>query len=142
MLNFDPSRIIQNKLVHREMKRLYLQRPLANPYSSISYPSTWNTLSVSLLNARSLRLHFQDILADPLTNLLDLLFFTEAHLYKNLVSTHVIPSLKCINLPQDANNNHHGLTCYYRDNLQCHLLPLSGIHHIEALKVELNDQQH
>lgn len=39
--------------------------------------------TISLLNERSLRLHFKDVLKDPITKSLDLLVYTETHIFNS-----------------------------------------------------------
>lgn len=90
------------------MVRLQQTMQLASPYNCILEPLTCEALTIGLLSALSLQLHFTD-----------LLFFTETHIYENQAGMHTIPGYCSVLKPQDRNSNHNGLACYFRDSFQC-----------------------
>ena len=90
---------------------------------------------MSLLNARSLRLHFSDILSDLLTDFADILMFTETHLYNNQASQFQIPQFDQIVSPPEKSHNHHGLACYYKNNFKCTTKNLQSFTCLEVLSI-------
>lgn len=136
-INFDPSKITQNPLVKKEMARLCDTMKLPNPYVYLQRPLACNVLTVSLLNARSLRLHFPDILSDLLQKYADILMYTETHFYNNQASQFVISQYRHIISPPDENLYHHGLACYFKNNFKCTTKKLQHFTCLEVLNTIL-----
>ena len=135
IINFDPSKITQNSLVKKEMTRLCDTMKLPKPYVHLQRPLTCGILTMSLLNARSLRLHFSDVLSDLLTDFADILMFTETHLYNNQASQFQIPQFDHIVSPPEKSHNHHGLACYYKNNFKCTAKNLQSFTCLEVLSI-------
>ena len=83
------------------MTRLCDTMKLPKPYVHLQRPLTCGILTMSLLNARSLHLHFSDVLSDILTDFADILMFTETHLYNNQASQFQIPQFDHIVSPPE-----------------------------------------
>ena len=139
LLDFDEKKKAQK---FKQMTRLQQTMSVASPYSCLQEPLTCEVITLGFLNARSLRLHFADILADLISNFTQLLFFIITHIYENQSCVHTIPGYSSIHKPQDHNCNHHGLasTCYFRDSFQCQQVQLPQTEHIETLGVQLQIQ--
>ncbi|WAR30905.1 PIF1-like protein [Mya arenaria] len=138
LLNFDSKKITQSTSVQKEMTRLQETMLLPSPYSCLQDPVTCEIFTVSLLNARSLRLHFPDVIADPICNLSDMLMFTETHLYTNETPRHTIPGYSSVLAAQDTHKNYHGLACYFKEEFRCQRIVLPEVEHIETLGVRLH----
>ena len=89
------------------------------PCVHLQRPLTCGILTMSLLNARSLRFHFSDVLLDLLTDFADILMFTETDFYKNQASQFQIPQFDYIVSPPEKSHNHHGLSCFFKNNFKC-----------------------
>jgi len=111
-----------------------MQRP--NSYSVLCHPVSCKTFSITLFNARSLRLHFLDVTEDPITDTLHFLMFTESHIYLNRAHDFQLPEFDALITPPQKDKILHGLACYYRKDFCC-TATVPTLNHIECLEVQL-----
>ena len=75
-----------------------------------------DNIIVSLLNARSAKHHFPDILEDPILLSADIICLTETNF--NSGDNMKIDKYNCSQLPMDANRNTHGIMVYVNESLK------------------------
>lgn len=75
LIEFDPKQLKIDPKVSTEMQRLSTKAALPWPFD---LPAT-DCMSVSLLNARSAKLHFKDVTSHPLLKQTDIICLTETH---------------------------------------------------------------
>ncbi|KAK3083348.1 hypothetical protein FSP39_020499 [Pinctada imbricata] len=139
ILDFDPQKILQNSSVKREMARLQENVRLPSPYIFLYNPLSCRVWTISLLNARSLRLHFNDVLKDPITKSSDLLMYTETNTYNHQANMMNILDYKQEIVPKDTDKKRHGLACYWRNTISCaRKLAFEG-QNIEILQMDFKD---
>ncbi len=80
---FEKGKLKCSKLVKAEMKRLRQLPVTICQFQTILHPPTKHRLSIALLNARSARLHLQDIKQHPLIQRADIICLTETHFISN-----------------------------------------------------------
>ena len=76
-----------------------------------------NSFSIAVLNARSARLHFEDVISHPLLSESDILCITETNIAKNQAHLFQITDRKLIFLPYIPASNCHGVAMYIRSNM-------------------------
>ena len=137
LLDFDPKKITASPSVKSEMKRLLTEMHLPSPYHKLSSPLSCRSTRISLLNANSARLHFKDIMSDPVVNYSDILAITETHIANNNKRNHEINNYRMFINPPDLKQNHHGIALYVSDTLSAELLHVPVTVEIEILCVDV-----
>lgn len=135
--HFDEKKIISSKVVKKEMTRLQYQCCLPRPFCVENNPEL---LTMALLNARSARLHHNDIMAHPVLRAVDILCLTEAHIYENQLEGYQRDGWTMTALPMSREDNCHGLVVY-----SSHRWPqdisMSHDPHLEKVVLTTSDSQ-
>jgi len=95
--NFAKRKLTTSDDVKEEMDRLRQDAKLESPFLSIM--SNDNVLKFILLNARSAKLHFQDICKHPLVQAADVVCLTETHYPFTQTKNFQIPNFEMSSLP-------------------------------------------
>jgi len=79
-----------------------------------------DNIIVSLLNARSAKHHFPDILEDPILLSADIICLTEANFYSG--DNMEIDKYNCTKLPMDTNSKTHGIMICVKESLKTEVI--------------------
>ena len=119
------------------MSRLRKIRCAESPYYSLL--SSNIALKMAIFNARSARLHFLDILTDPVFSDLDIICLSETHIAENQFDQYKIPEYKAHFLPYTKSQ--HGLAIYSKPYLEAELIQESPSKAAERLHINIVHQQ-
>lgn len=109
---------------------------LPSPYIFMHNPLICRVWTISLLNERSLRLHFNDVLKDPITKSSDLLVYTETHIFNSQADMVKILDYEHEIFQKNTEKHQHGLACYWRNPINCERKFMFEGQHIETLQME------
>jgi hypothetical protein len=96
---------------------------------------------MALLNARSARLHHNDIMAHPVLRAVDILCLTEAHIYENQLEGYQRDGWTMTALPMSREDNCHGLVVYSSHRWPLEDISMSHDPHLEKLVLTTSDSQ-
>jgi hypothetical protein len=137
LISFDEKKIVTSSQVKKEMERMKKDRLHPNPFKSLSANAN---LTVALLNARSARNHFTDIMCHPVLKIADIVCLTEANVYHDQIRYYQREgwTLKC--LEKSSVCNCHGILFYCSENIPVVSSTTSYQPHMEQLFVELSSK--
>ena len=92
------------------LRQIQIDEPLLFKETNI------DNIIVSLLNARSAKHHFSDIVEDPILLSADIICLTETNFYSG--DNMNIDKYNCTQLPMDTNNNTHGIMICVKKSLK------------------------
>ena len=107
---FSEKQIKADDDVVLEMKRLAAEQTITKPFDIFESHS----VSLATLNARSARLHFNDIKSNPLLRQTDILCIAETNIPQNKAHLYQIPDTHMICLGHSSESNCHGLAFYVK----------------------------
>ncbi|CAC5377899.1 unnamed protein product [Mytilus coruscus] len=129
LASFHPSKIRSSKHVAKEMYRIKKSMLISNPYNPLLSPDV--CLKVAVFNARSAKLHFRDIIVDPVLVDADIICLSETHFQKDNLHQYNIPGYKTHFLP--SHQTQHGLAIYSKQILDTKLIQESPSRNAESL---------
>lgn len=133
LTSFDDKKILTSAKVVTEMNRLNdVKHP--SPFPAVSGDRLF---SVALLNARSAKKHFHDILAHPLLSTCNVLCLTESNVYTNSAKHYIRGGWTLKLLGKSLATNCHGLMCYCCDLYPVNNCTSTFVPHMEQLNIEL-----
>ncbi|XP_060577549.1 uncharacterized protein LOC132734725 [Ruditapes philippinarum] len=137
LISFDEKKIVTSSHVKKEMERMKKDTFHPNPFKSLSANAN---LTVALLNARSARNHFTDIMCHPVLKIADIVCLTEANVYHDQIRYYQREgwTLKC--LEKSSVCNCHGILFYCSENIPVVSSTTSYQPHMEQLFVELSSK--
>ena len=99
----------------------------------------WQTnidnIIVSLLNARSAKHHFPNILEDPILLSADIICLTGANFYSG--DNMKIDKYNCTQLPMDANSNTHGIMICVKESLKAKVIRVVRLPVAELIEIKI-----
>ena len=115
------------------MERLLSEMPLQSPYHQLSSPLTCPSITITLLNANSAKLHFEDITSDPVLQCTDILALTETYITDNHKRNYEFQDYRLFMKNPNLSQNHHGIALYISETVKANLLELPVNVGIEVL---------
>jgi hypothetical protein len=94
-----------------------------------------DNIIVSLLNARSSKHHFPDILDDPILLFADIICLTETIVYSG--DNMKIDKYNCTQLPMDANSNTHGIMISVKESLKTEVIRAVRLPIAELIEIKI-----
>ena len=134
---FNPKKIKVSEMVKTEMDRMQQHAVSLNPYANFINQGH-RSITVALLNARSAKLHFKDILAHPLLANADILCLTETHYHEDNLHMFQRNGWNLEVLPCIPHTLCHGLAIYTRSSLCGVASRSSFLGHSELLQVSIS----
>lgn len=139
LTSFYENKITTSSKVRDEMNRLQQEALHPNPFAVISEKSS---LKLALLNTRSAKNHFTDILANPVLSKADIVCLTESNVYTDQIKYYERPGWTLKFLGKSPTANCHGLLFYTRENLSVVSCMSSYVPHMEQLNIVLSSEHY
>ena len=117
------------------MNRMMQEALHSNP---VAAASDKYSLNIALLNARSAKHHFTDILAHPVLHTADIVCLTEANVYAKSIKYYERQGWTLKFLEKSSVENCHGLLFFCKEN--CSVVSCTSLYvsHLEQLFVEIS----
>jgi hypothetical protein len=111
------------------LRQIQIDEPLLFKETNI------DNIIVSLLNVRSSKHHFPDILDDPILVFADIICLTETIVYSG--DNIKIDKYNCTQLPLDTSSNTHGIMVCFKDSLKTEVIRVVRLPIAELIEIKI-----